>query len=183
MGTSIYGHPLKADFVVMTSIPSLPNGFVIECKWQASDGSVDEKFPYIIENINGGCFGRPVLIVVDYLGLMSPTTRHENRVQDVSEVSRGLKLLAKELRVPVLACAQLNRGVEQRQEKRPKLSDLRDSGAIEQDADQVWFLTREDGGTMRADRATVFVAKNRTGPTCDVDFVWEGKSMRFTEAA
>ena len=102
------------------------------------------------------------LILVDYLQLMSGGGRHENRVQEVSSISRQLKLIAKELRVPVLAAAQLSRAVEQRADKRPVLSDLRESGAIEQDSDVVLFLYRpedaEDG------RTEVIIAKHRNGP-------------------
>jgi replicative DNA helicase len=96
------------------------------------------------------------LVVLDYLQLMSSNRRVESRQQEVAEMSRSLKLLAKELEVPVVAISQLNRGAEQRSDKRPQLSDLRESGAIEQDADMVILLHREDA------------YKNRNGPTQDV---------------
>jgi replicative DNA helicase len=111
------------------------------------------------------------LVVVDYLQLMSSPRRVENRQQEVAEMSRSLKLLAKELGVPVIAISQLNRGAEQRADKRPQLSDLRESGAIEQDADIVILLHREDfydRESNRAGEADLIVAKNRNGPTKDI---------------
>ena len=114
---------------------------------------------------------RPRLIVVDYLQLMTSPKRVENRQQEVAEMSRSLKLLAKELEVPVVAISQLNRGAEQRSDKKPQLSDLRESGAIEQDADMVILLHREDAyerESPRAGEADLIVAKHRNGPTQDV---------------
>ncbi|HEX3897928.1 MAG TPA: replicative DNA helicase [Mycobacteriales bacterium] len=111
------------------------------------------------------------LIVVDYLQLMSSNKRVENRQQEVADMSRSLKLLAKEIQVPVVAISQLNRGAEQRSDKRPQLSDLRESGAIEQDADMVILLHREDAyekESPRAGEADLIVAKHRNGPTQDV---------------
>jgi replicative DNA helicase len=111
------------------------------------------------------------LVVLDYLQLMSSNRRVESRQQEVAEMSRSLKLLAKELEVPVVAISQLNRGAEQRSDKRPQLSDLRESGAIEQDADMVILLHREDAyekESPRAGEADLIVAKNRNGPTQDV---------------
>jgi replicative DNA helicase len=111
------------------------------------------------------------LVVVDYLQLMSSPKRVENRQQEVAEMSRSLKLLAKELEVPVVAISQLNRGAEQRQDKRPQMADLRESGAIEQDADMVILLHREDAyerESPRAGEADLIVAKHRNGQTKDV---------------
>ena len=111
------------------------------------------------------------LVVVDYLQLMSSPKRTENRQQEVAEMSRSLKLLAKELDVPVVAVSQLNRGAEQRQDKRPQMADLRESGAIEQDADMVILLHREDAyerESPRAGEADLIVAKHRNGQTKDV---------------
>src|SRR5450756_1531228 len=108
------------------------------------------------------------LVVIDYLQLMSSGKRVESRQQEVSEFSRALKLLAKELQVQVIAISQLNRGAEQRTDKRPQLSDLRESGAIEQDADVVILLHREDfyeKESPRAGEADLIVAKHRNGPT------------------
>ena len=111
------------------------------------------------------------LIVVDYLQLMTSPKRVENRQQEVAEMSRSLKLLAKELGVPVVALSQLNRASEQRSDKRPQLSDLRESGSVEQDADMVILLHREDAyerESPRAGEADLIVAKHRNGPTKDV---------------
>ncbi len=126
------------------------------------------------------------LVIIDYLQLMSSPKRVENRQQEVSELSRSLKLLAKELNVPVIAVAQLNRGPEQRQDKRPMLSDLRESGSIEQDADVVILLHREDAyerESPRAGEADFIVAKHRNGPTTTVTVAFQGHYSRFVDMA
>ncbi len=126
------------------------------------------------------------LVIIDYLQLMSSPKRVENRQQEVSELSRSLKLLAKELNVPVIAVAQLNRGPEQRQDKRPMLSDLRESGSIEQDADMVILLHREDAyerESPRAGEADFIVAKHRNGPTTTVTVAFQGHYSRFVDMA
>ena len=107
------------------------------------------------------------LLIVDYLQLMSgPVRRSDNRQQEIAEISRSLKLLAKELDIPVIAVSQLNRDPERRQDKRPQLSDLRESGAIEQDADIVMFIHRDDSDDPQVKhRADIIVAKHRNGPT------------------
>jgi replicative DNA helicase len=106
------------------------------------------------------------VIMVDYLQLMSGHTRFDNRQQEVAEISRSLKLLAKELEVPVVAVSQLNRNPETRADKRPQLSDLRESGSIEQDSDIVMFIHREDTeDPTQKGRADIVVAKHRNGPT------------------
>ena len=105
------------------------------------------------------------LIIVDYLQLMSHHRRVDNRQQEIAEISRSLKLLAKELRIPVIAVSQLNRDPERRQDKRPQLSDLRESGAIEQDADVVMFIHRDDSDPNKKGIAELIVAKHRNGPT------------------
>jgi replicative DNA helicase len=107
------------------------------------------------------------LVVIDYLQLMTSGKRVENRQQEVSEFSRQLKLLAKELNVPVVAISQLNRSPEQRSDKKPLLSDLRESGSIEQDADLVILLHRDDlyDSQNRSGEADLIVAKHRNGPT------------------
>ena len=128
------------------------------------------------------------LIVVDYLGLMGADKRVENRQLEVSEISRGLKAIALELRVPVLACAQLARANTSRTDKRPMLSDLRDSGSIEQDADVVLFIHREgyyQTGAQEENRADdnageVIVAKQRNGPVGTVNVEWQAEFARYT---
>lgn len=124
------------------------------------------------------------LVVVDYLQLMNSGRRVESRQQEVSEFSRALKLLAKELEVPVVALSQLNRGPEQRQDKKPLLSDLRESGSLEQDADMVILLHREDAydrESPRAGEADLILAKNRNGPTGVVTVAFQGHYSRFVD--
>ena len=126
------------------------------------------------------------LVVVDYLQLMQGERHTENRVNEVGEISRGLKLLAKELMCPVICCAQLSRGPENRPDKRPMLSDLRDSGAIEQDADIVLFLYRDEyykEETVDQSVAEVIIAKNRHGSLDKVKLGWIGKFTKFTNLA
>jgi replicative DNA helicase len=126
------------------------------------------------------------LVIIDYLQLMSSPKRVENRQQEVSDLSRSLKLLAKELDVPVVAVAQLNRGPEQRTDKRPLLSDLRESGSIEQDSDVVILLHREDAyerESPRAGEADFIVAKHRNGPTATVTVAFQGHYSRFADMA
>jgi replicative DNA helicase len=126
------------------------------------------------------------LVIVDYLQLMTSPRRVENRQQEVSELSRSLKLLAKELDVPVVALAQLNRGPELRTDKRPLLADLRESGSIEQDSDVVILLHREDAyerESPRAGEADLIVAKHRNGPTTTVTVAFQGHYSRFTDMA
>jgi replicative DNA helicase len=125
-------------------------------------------------------------VIVDYLQLMSSPRRVENRQQEVSELSRSLKLLAKELQVPVVALSQLNRGPEQRTDKKPLLSDLRESGSIEQDSDVVILLHREDhyeAESPRAGEADLIVAKHRNGPTATVTVAFQGHYSRFVDMA
>lgn len=122
------------------------------------------------------------LVVLDYLQLMSSGKKVESRQQEVSEFSRSLKLLAKELDVPVIALSQLNRGSEQRTDKRPMVSDLRESGSIEQDADMVILLHREDmynPDSERVGEADMIIAKHRGGPTRTIPLAFSGKYSRF----
>jgi replicative DNA helicase len=126
------------------------------------------------------------MVIVDYLQLMSSPRRVENRQQEVSDMSRSLKLLAKEIDVPVVAISQLNRGPEQRNDKRPLLSDLRESGSIEQDSDVVILLHREDAyerESPRAGEADLIVAKHRNGPTTTVTVAFQGHYSRFVDMA
>jgi replicative DNA helicase len=125
------------------------------------------------------------LIIVDYLQLMtSPAVRRpDNRQQEVAEISRQLKLLAKELQVPVMALSQLNRNPEARADKRPQLSDLRESGAIEQDSDVVMFIHRDDADPEKKKQAELIVAKHRNGPTDTVRLSFEPSLTQFRNAA
>ncbi len=126
------------------------------------------------------------LIVIDYMQLMTSGKKVESRQLEVSEFSRQIKLLAKELEVPIIAISQLNRGPEQRSDKRPMLSDLRESGSLEQDADMVVLLHREDlyeRESTRPGEADLIVAKHRNGPTRDITVAFQGHYSRFVDMA
>jgi replicative DNA helicase len=126
------------------------------------------------------------LIIVDYLQLMSGGMRTENRVQEVSAISRNMKILARELNVPVLAAAQLSRAIEQRSDKEPQLSDLRESGSLEQDADIVMFIHRPElyeKDPVNQNLAQIKVAKHRNGPVGTVEMVFRSKLAKFENAA
>ncbi|GAA1950338.1 replicative DNA helicase [Catenulispora subtropica] len=130
------------------------------------------------------------LVIIDYMQLMQHSStnskRPDNRQQEVSEISRSLKLLAKELEVPVIAISQLNRGPEQRTDKRPMMSDLRESGSLEQDADVIILLHREDAyerESPRAGEADLIVAKHRNGPTANITVAFQGHYSRFVDMA
>ncbi|MGN1109593.1 MAG: DnaB-like helicase C-terminal domain-containing protein, partial [Oscillospiraceae bacterium] len=126
------------------------------------------------------------LVVIDYLQLMSSTKNYNgNRVVEISDITRNLKIMAKELNVPVITLSQLARGPEQRPDKRPMLSDLRESGSIEQDADIVMFLYRNsyyDKTDPNVNACECIVAKNRHGETGTVPLGWDGEFTRFTNA-
>ena len=134
--------------------------------------------------------GHVDLVIVDYLQLMNSARRIDNRVQEITEITRSLKIMAKELDVPVIAMSQLRRPTERTKDHRPGLSELRDSGSIEQDADVVIFLHREaynatsEGGEITEDMdqnaAEIIVAKNRHGTTDSIPVHWQGEYMRFT---
>ena len=124
------------------------------------------------------------LIVIDYLQLISSGRRDLNRVNEISEMTRNLKIMAKELNVPIIVLSQLARSAEKKDDKRPMLSDLRDSGSIEQDADIVLFLYRDSYYNKEAEdqrACKCIVAKNRHGETNDINMIWDGQYTRFTD--
>lgn len=126
------------------------------------------------------------LVVVDYIQLMSSGTRAESRQQELSDISRSLKSLARELDIPIIALSQLNRSVETRADHRPMMSDIRESGAIEQDADVIMFLYRDDYYNPETDErnvAEVIIAKQRNGPTGTIKLTWQPKYTRFVNMA
>jgi len=131
-------------------------------------------------------YGKLGLVVVDYLQLMSASSQGENRATEISEISRSLKALAKELDVPVVALSQLSRAVEQRNDRRPLMSDLRESGAIEQDADLILFIYREEVYAPEKEeargRAEVIIGKQRNGPIGTIAFTFIGQFTRFANA-
>ncbi|MCQ2542827.1 MAG: replicative DNA helicase [Lachnospiraceae bacterium] len=121
------------------------------------------------------------MIIIDYLQLMSGSGKSESRQNEVSEISRSLKAIARELHVPIIALSQLSRKVEERADHRPMLSDLRESGAIEQDADVVMFIDRERMEVEDANKATIIIAKQRNGPIGDVNLMWLPKYTQFKD--
>ncbi len=123
------------------------------------------------------------IVIIDYLQLIEAEDKNQPREQQISSITRRLKFLAKDLDIPVIALAQLNRGVEQREDKRPRLADLRESGAIEQDADVVMFLHRPEAYDPedRPGEAFVIVAKNRSGPVGDAHLTWIKQQLRFVD--
>lgn len=126
------------------------------------------------------------LVVIDYIQLMSSGMRTESRQQEISDISRSLKSLARELDIPVIALSQLNRSVETRSDHRPMMSDIRESGAIEQDADVIMFLYRDDyynPETEERNVAEVIIAKQRNGPTGTIKLTWQPKYTRFVNMA
>lgn len=147
---------------------------------------IDENSGITVPEMKAKCrrLGRDLgLVVIDYLQLLHAPGKHsENRVQEVAEISRSLKIMAKELNVPVLCCSQLSRAPESRPDKRPVLSDLRESGSIEQDADIVMFIFREDyydKDTEKQNAAKLIIAKNRHGELRDIDLQWMGQFTSF----
>src|SRR5262249_14554897 len=131
--------------------------------------------------------GKLGLVVVDYLQLMSAAQDGENRATELSEISRSLKALAKELEVPVVALSQLNRAVETRNDKRPLMSDLRESGAIEQDADVILFVYRDEvyfpDKVEARGKAELIIGKQRNGPIGRIDLTFLGEYTRFENRA
>ena len=126
------------------------------------------------------------LIVIDYLQLIQAAGKTNSREQEIAQISRSLKVLAKELEVPIIALSQLSRASDQRTDKRPMLSDLRESGSIEQDADIVIFLYRDDYYNKESEKrniAEVIIAKQRSGETGTVELAWMGNYTKFANAA
>ena len=125
------------------------------------------------------------LLIIDYLQLMQGTARRDgNRVQEVSEISRSLKMLARELNIPVIACAQLSRAVESRTNHVPMLSDLRESGSIEQDADIVMFIHREEMYNPETEKkgiAEIHIAKHRNGPLATIPLRFFSRTTKFAD--
>lgn len=119
------------------------------------------------------------LIIIDYLQLVVPGKHYDSRVQEVSLVSQALKNLARELKIPIIAVSQLSRAVEHRGEKKPQLADLRESGAIEQDADVVMFLYRQEDMVGNVIPTKLLIAKHRNGPTGEIDLLFKGDRIRF----
>ena len=122
------------------------------------------------------------LIVIDYLQLMSGYGKNDSRQQEISEISRSLKAIAREINAPVIALSQLSRACEARADHRPMLSDLRESGAIEQDADVVAFLYRDEyynPDTEKKNQAEIIIAKQRNGPVGTIDLIWLGNYTKF----
>jgi replicative DNA helicase len=180
----------------------LRNGRLLESDWpkiSRATGRLGEAPLYIDDNPNltimevrakarrlKSRLGGLGLIVIDYLQLMTGRHGAENRQVEIAEMSRGLKILARELEVPVLALSQLSRNLEARQDKRPMLSDLRESGSLEQDADVVMFIYRDEiYNTESTDRglAEIIVAKHRNGPTGTARLVFRNQYTRFDNAA
>jgi replicative DNA helicase len=130
--------------------------------------------------------GKLGLIAIDYLQLMRIAGSSENRVGEISEISRSLKALAKEFECPIIALSQLNRSLEQRPNKRPIMSDLRESGAIEQDADVIMFIYRDEvynEETPDRGRAEIIIGKQRNGPIGTINLAFNGKYTRFDNLA
>ena len=124
------------------------------------------------------------MIIIDYLQLMQPHVKKPQREQEIAEISRGIKMLANELQVPIIALSQLNRSASSRSDRRPQLQDLRESGSLEQDADIVCLIHREDyydETTPKKGIAEVIVAKNRAGEVGTVELAWIGSQTKFAE--
>ena len=153
---------------------------------------IDERSGLSVQQIKAQCYGvkkregQIGLIVIDYIGLMAiGGGKNSNRAQDIGDVSRALKSFAKEMKCPILLLVQLNRGIEQRSDKKPVMSDLRESGCLEQDADIILFLNGERDFTAESDMRSeqLIVAKNRNGRTGEVPMMFRGDQFLFMEVA
>lgn len=148
---------------------------------------IDDTAGITVQNLRSKCRKYKLekgldIIIIDYLQLMTGSGRTDSRQQEISEISRSLKLLARELNIPVIALSQLSRAVESRPDKRPMMSDLRESGAIEQDADVVMFIYRDDyynPNTERKNISEIIIGKQRSGPTGTIELVWMPEYTRF----
>jgi replicative DNA helicase len=180
-------HKVRNGFLGHEDWPRLTTGAGL---LQAAPIMIDDSASLTVFELRAKCRrlkaeGRLGVVVIDYLQLIRPAGKAENRVQEISQITRALKALAKELHVPIIALSQLSRAVEQRHatDKRPQLSDLRESGSVEQDADVVMFVYREeyykpDDPTLRG-KATIIVAKQRNGPTADVGLTFLREFTKF----
>jgi replicative DNA helicase len=180
-------HKVRNGFLGHEDWPRLTTGAGL---LQAAPILIDDSAALNVFEIRAKCRrlkaeGRLGLVVIDYLQLIRPAGKAENRVQEISQITRALKALAKELGVPIIALSQLSRAVEQRHatDRRPQLSDLRESGSVEQDADVVMFVYREeyykpDDPTVRG-KATIIIAKQRNGPTADVNLTFLREYTKF----
>jgi replicative DNA helicase len=153
---------------------------------------IDDSAGVTVMELRGKCrrlkaqHGDLGLVIIDYLQLIEGRSNNDNRVNQMGEISRGLKLLARELNVPIIALSQLSRAVESRQDKRPMLSDLRDSGAIEQDADIVLMIYRDEyynPETEKAGIADLIIAKQRSGPVGSLELVFQSNITKFKNPA
>lgn len=206
---AVFSLEMSAPELVMRMLASeayvelgaLKTGQVDEAKWQqliratqrmsTAKLAIDDTATITMSEIRAKCRALQRiqgldLVVIDYIQLMNSDRRTESRQQEVSDISRAIKLLAKEFKVPVIALSQLNRGSEQRADKRPMISDLRESGSIEQDSDVVILIHREelyDRETPRAGEADVHVAKQRSGPQGMVTLAFVGKFTMFADLA
>ncbi len=190
---------VRRMFAAETGIPlgEINKGKLTETQWRSFQGAAlnlsqlnlyfDESSLVTVGDIRSKCRKLKAtsgldLVVIDYLQLITGSGGNKSKVEEVSQISRGLKLLARELDIPVIALSQLSRQVEAREDKRPIMSDLRDSGSIEQDADIVAFLYRDDYYTKKSTgQCQLIVAKNRSGSLATLNYIFDGAIQKFNE--